>query len=173
MEKLTREEVEIILGWWEEEKDETRATFLESLTPGQRELLRRYYRAKRKVATLRKWLKQGRIWRRKVGVPEWAKEDYGLLRLARAIGLPVYSYKKVDEALRGLHEVERAILKGFYGFEGKRVGLMELSVRLALPVGVILALRRRALRKLAKMLGVSREKGGVSLMEPLEREKGR
>jgi DNA-directed RNA polymerase specialized sigma24 family protein len=165
MEKLTKEEVEVILTWWEEEKEKTRATFLESLTPGQRELLRRYYRAKRKIATLRKWLKQGRIGRRRVAVPAWAQYDYGLLRLARAIGLSVDFYEKVDEALRGLHEVERAILKGFYGFEGKRVGLREMAEKMALPVGVILALRRRALKKLAKMLGVSREKGGVSLME--------
>jgi DNA-directed RNA polymerase specialized sigma24 family protein len=161
--ELTREEVEIILGWWEEEKDKTRATFLESLTPGQRELLRRYYRAKRKVATLKKWLKQEKkIRRRKVAVPAWAQYDYGLLRLARAIGLSVDFYEKVDEALRGLHEVERAILKGLYGFEGRRVSLRELSERMALPIGVILALRRRAMWKLAKMLELNKEKDKLS-----------
>jgi DNA-directed RNA polymerase sigma subunit (sigma70/sigma32) len=173
MEKLTREEVEIILGWWEEEKEKTRATFLESLTPGQREMLRRYYRAKRKVATLKKWVKQEKIRRRKVAVPEWAWYDYGLLKLAKVIGWPIYSYCDVNAALVSLSDVEQAILKATFGFEGRRVSLRELSERLALPGGVILALRRRALRKLAKMLGVSREKGGVSLMEPLEREKGR
>jgi DNA-directed RNA polymerase sigma subunit (sigma70/sigma32) len=160
--ELTREEVEIILSWWAEEKNKTRATFLESLTPKQRELLRRYYRAKRKVATLKKWLKQGKIRRRKVGVPVWAQYDYGLLRLAKAVGLPVEAYERVDEGLRVLNEVERAILKATFGFEGRRVSLRELSERMALPIGVILALRRRAMWKLAKMLELNKEKDKLS-----------
>jgi hypothetical protein len=151
---LEADEVELALSFWGKEKDESLRAFMASLTEEQRELLRRYRQAKRKLGTLRRWLaevREGGILKRKIPVPEWARKDFAYVRVAKEAGLPANSYEEVREAIKELSLLERRVLEVVFGLNGEKpLSSRRATFKLGLPPGYILRVKKMALEKIAK-----------------------
>jgi hypothetical protein len=151
---LEADEVELALSFWGKEKDEALQAFMASLTEEQRELLKRYRQAKRKMGTLRRWLtkvREGRILKRKIPVPEWARNDFAYAQLAKEAGLPANSYEEVKGAIQALSLLERRVLEVVFGLNGENpLSSRRATFKLGLPPGYILRVKKMALEKIAE-----------------------
>jgi|GEM_PF-2853442 len=155
MDYVTVEEIELALAWWEEEERKARLEFLGSLTPAQRDLLRRYYMAARKKLKMRRWLREaraGRLKKRILQVPDWAKRDYAFMRLARKLGLGLEAGWALQEALRRISDVERKVLEVCFGLDGsKPKSLSQATYSLGLPKETVNIVMKRALEQIYKL----------------------
>jgi hypothetical protein len=149
-------EIEWALSLWEAEEERLYEEFKRSLTPEQRELLKKYYRAQKMVRSFRKWrelVKAGKLRKRTIRVPEWAAQDYAYMRLARGLGFPPEYLWRLKEVVMGLSETERLVLEVCYGLKGgKPPRLSQAAYRLGMPPTTVKVIRDKALERVKARL---------------------